>query len=119
MRHRKAGRKLGRTSAHRKAMLRNMLTSLFEHEKIQTTDAKAKELRKVAEKLITVSKKGNLSSRRLILRMIPNKKVVKRLFDTLSARYKEREGGYTRIMKLGKRKGDNAPLSIVELIPKK
>lgn len=117
MRHQRAGRKLGRTSSHRKAMFRNMLTSLFEHERIETTDAKAKELRKIAEKMITLGKKGDLHSRRQILRVISNKKVAGNLFNNLAPRYQSRNGGYTRIFKVGRRRGDNAPLSIIELIP--
>jgi len=117
MRHQKAGRKLGRTSSHRKAMFRNMLTSLFEHEKIETTDAKAKELRKIAEKIVTLGKKGDLHSRRQVLRVISDKKIAKNLFDQIAPRYQSRNGGYTRIFKVGRRQGDNAPLSIIELIP--
>ncbi|MEW6614736.1 MAG: 50S ribosomal protein L17 [Thermodesulfobacteriota bacterium] len=117
MRHQKAGRKLGRTSSHRKAMFRNMLTSLFEHEKIETTDAKAKELRKIAEKIVTLGKKGDLHSRRQVLRVISDKKITKNLFDQIAPRYQGRNGGYTRIFKVGRRHGDNAPLSIIELIP--
>lgn len=117
MRHQKAGKKLGRTSSHRKAMFRNMLTSLFEHEKIETTDVKAKELRKIAEKIVTLGKKGDLHSRRQVLRVISDKKIVKNLFDQIVPRYQGRNGGYTRIFKVGRRHGDNAPLSIIELIP--
>ena len=117
MRHQKAGRKLGRTSSHRRAMFRNMLTSLFEHEKIETTDAKAKELRKIAEKIVTLGKKGDLHSRRQVLRVISDKKIAKNLFDQIAPRYQSRNGGYTRIFKVGRRHGDNAPLSIIELIP--
>ena len=117
MRHQKAGRKLGRTSSHRKAMFRNMLTSLFEHEKIETTDAKAKELRKIAEKIVTLGEKGDLHSRRQVLRVISAKKIAKNLFDQIAPRYQSRNGGYTRIFKVGRRHGDNAPLSLIELIP--
>ncbi|HCX90767.1 MAG: 50S ribosomal protein L17 [Deltaproteobacteria bacterium CG12_big_fil_rev_8_21_14_0_65_43_10] len=117
MRHQKAGRKLGRTSSHRKAMFRNMLTSLFEHEKIETTDAKAKELRKIAEKIVTLGEKGDLHSRRQVLRVISDKKIAKNLFDQIAPRYQSRNGGYTRIFKVGRRHGDNAPLSLIELIP--
>lgn len=117
MRHQKAGRKLGRTSSHRRAMFRNMLTSLFEHGKIETTDAKAKELRKIAEKIVTLGKKGDLHSRRQVLRVISDKKIAKNLFDQIAPRYQSRNGGYTRIFKVGRRHGDNAPLSIIELIP--
>ncbi len=116
MRHRNAGRKLGRNSSHRKAMLRNMVTSLFEHERIQTTDAKAKEVRRVAEKYITLGKRGGLHARRQALSFIRSKAVVAKLFDEISPRFSERPGGYTRILKLGNRKGDNAPVSILELV---
>jgi len=119
MRHQKAGRKLGRTSSHRKAMFRNMLTSFFEYERIETTDVKAKELRKIAEKMITLGKKGDLHSRRQVIRVIHNKKVIKNLFDTIAPRYQDRNGGYTRILKVSRRRGDNAPLSIIELVPEK
>ena len=117
MRHMKEGRKLRRTASHRKALLRNMVSSLFEFEKIETTDAKAKELRKVADKMITWGKRGDLHARRLTLRVISNKKVVQKLFSDIAPRFKERNGGYTRIIKTGRRKGDNAPLSIIELMP--
>ena len=116
MRHRKAGRKLGRTSSHLKATLRNMVTSLLEHEKIETTDAKAKELRKIADKMITLGKKGDLHARRQALSVIMTKKVVKKLFEEIAPRFQNRQGGYTRIMKVGRRLGDNAPLSIIELV---
>lgn len=116
MRHRVAGRKLGRTTEHRVAMLRNLSTALFEHEKIRTTLAKAKELRPFAEKLVTLSKKETLHARRQVLRHIHNRGVVSKLFDTLSARYAERPGGYTRIIKLGPRRGDSAEMAIIELV---
>lgn len=116
MRHRKAGRKLGRTSSHRKAMMRNLVTSLLRHEKIITTDAKAKELRSVAEKMITLGKRGSLHARRQALSYIRDRKITEKVFVELSPRYSERAGGYTRIIKTGNRVGDNAPLSIIELI---
>ena len=116
MRHRKAGRKLGRTSSHLKATLRNMVTSLLEHEKIETTDAKAKELRKIADKMITLGKRGDLHARRQALSVIMTKKVVKKLFEEIAPRFQNRQGGYTRIMKVGRRLGDNAPVSIIELV---
>ena len=116
MRHQKAGRKLGRTSSHRDAMFRNMATSFFRHERIETTDAKAKELQKIVEKMVTLGKKGDLHSRRQVLRVIHDKKVIKNLFDTIAPRYQDRNGGYTRIFKVGRRHGDNAPLSIIELV---
>jgi large subunit ribosomal protein L17 len=117
MRHRKAGRKLGKTTSHREAMLRNMVTSLLKYEKITTTDAKAKELRKVAEKMITLGKRGDLHARRQALSYVRDKEIVAKLFDALSARYRDFAGGYTRIMKMGNRLGDNAPMSIIEFIP--
>ncbi len=116
MRHRRSGKKLGRNTSHRKAMMRNMVTSLFNHEKITTTDARAKELRKLAEKLITIARRGDLHSRRLVMQVVQDKKVVAKLFDTIAPRYVERPGGYTRIIKLGHRSGDNAALSLIELV---
>jgi len=116
MRHRVAGRKLGRTSEHRLALLRNLSSQLFANEKIQTTLAKAKELRPFAERLVTISKRGTLHARRQVMRHIHDRTVVSKLFDTLSARYDQRPGGYTRIIKLGNRAGDAAPLSLVELV---
>jgi len=116
MRHRKSGKKLGRNTSHRKAMLRNMVTSLFDCEKITTTDVRAKELRKVAEKLITMAKRGDLHSRRQVLSYVRDKKIVSKLFDRLAPRYADRPGGYTRIIKVGLRAGDNASLSIIELV---
>ena len=116
MNHRKTGRKLGRTSSHRKAMLRNMVTSLLQHEEIRTTDAKAKELRGVAERMITLGKRGTLHARRQALEMIRSREVASKVFDELAERYRERPGGYTRIIKLGLRTGDAAPMSIIELV---
>ena len=116
MNHRKTGRKLGRSSAHRKALFRNMVTSLLEHEQIRTTDAKAKELRGVAEKMITLGKKGTLHARRNALRTIRSKDVTAKVFDELAERYKDRPGGYTRVIKLGQRPGDAAPMAIIELV---
>ncbi len=118
MRHRKDHRKLNRTPSHRKAMLRNMVTSLLEHEEIRTTDAKAKEVRRVAERMITLGKRGTLHARRQALETIRTKEVAAKLFDTLADRYRDRAGGYTRIFKLaGRRHGDNAPMSLIQLIP--
>ena len=116
MRHNKAGRRLGRTTSHRTAMFRNMVTSFLLHEKITTTDAKAKELRSIAEKMITLGKRGDLHAMRQAAAYIRDKKVVTKLFATIAPRYKERAGGYTRIVKLGVRPGDNAPLSLIELV---
>lgn len=116
MRHNNAGRRLGRTTSHRIAMFRNMVTSFLEHERITTTDAKAKELRSIAEKMITLGKRGDLHAVRQAASYIRDKKVVTKLFSTIAPRYKERDGGYTRIIKLGIRPGDNAPLSVIELV---
>jgi len=116
MRHGKAGSKLGRTSSHRKAMLRNMVTSFLKYEKVKTTDVKAKELRKVAEKMITLGKRGDLHARRQALAFVRDPAVVAKLFSELSERYRQRPGGYTRIVKMGYRTGDNAPLSSIEFI---
>ncbi len=118
MRHRKDHRKLGRTPSHRKAMLRNMVTSLLEHEQIRTTDAKAKEIRRVAERIITLGKRGTLHARRQALETLRSKEVAAKVFDTLADRYRDRPGGYTRVLKLGERRhGDNASMSVVQLIP--
>jgi large subunit ribosomal protein L17 len=116
MRHGKSGKKLGRTSSHRIAMLRNMVTSFLKYEKVKTTDVKAKELKKVAEKMVTLGKRGDLHARRQAVAFIREKDVVAKLFDELSARYRDWNGGYTRIVKMGHRIGDNAPMSIIEFI---
>jgi len=116
MRHRVAGRKLGRTTSHRVAMLRNLVTSLLEHERVKTTDAKAKEVRPLAEKLIGLAKRGDLHARRQALSVVRKPDLVKKLFETLSPRYQSRTGGYLRIVKVGYRPGDGAPVSLVELI---
>ena len=118
MRHRNAGRKLGKTSDHKKAMLRNMVTSFLKEEKIITTDAKAKELRSVADKMITLGKEATLHARRQALSYIRDKATAKKLFEELSPRFENRSGGYTRIVKVGHRVGDNAPISLVELVVK-
>jgi len=117
MRHRKQGRKLGRTKSHREAMFRNLVVSLFEHERVETTEAKAKELRRIAERLITKGKQGTLHARRIASRWVRDPRVLQKLFEDIAGRYSERPGGYTRIMKLRNRRGDNAPLSIIELMP--
>ncbi len=117
MRHRKAGKKLGRDSSHRKAMLRNMVTSLFRYEQLETTDAKAKQLRPVAEKMITLAKRGDLHARRQALAYIRDKAITHRLFEDLKDRYLDRQGGYVRIIKKGNRKGDGAPVSVIQLLP--
>lgn len=116
MRHNKSGRRLGRTTSHRIAMFRNMVTSFLTHERIITTDAKAKELRPIAEKMITLGKKGDLHAIRQASSYIRDKKTVTKLFNTIAPRYKERAGGYTRIIKLGIRPGDTAPVSVIELV---
>ncbi len=116
MRHKIAGRRLGRTTSHRVAMLRNMVTSLFEHERIITTTEKAKELRPVAEKMITLAKRGDLHARRQALSYIRSKDVVEKLFTTIKDQYADRKGGYTRILRTGVRKGDCASMSIIELV---
>ena len=116
MRHGKSGRRLGRTTSHREAMFRNLVTSFLNHEKITTTDAKAKEIRSVAEKMITLGKRGDLHSLRLAASYIREKSVVTKLFSTIAPRYKDRSGGYTRIVKLGIRQGDAAPVSLIELV---
>lgn len=116
MRHRKSGRSLGRTSAHRKAMFKNMSAALIEHEIIKTTLIKAKELRRVAEPLITLAKQDSVANRRLAFSRLRDKATVGKLFETLGPRYKDRPGGYLRIMKCGYRTGDNAPMAYVELV---
>jgi len=117
MYHGKAGKKLGRTSSHKEAMFRNMVTSVIKYESIRTTDTKAKELRKLAERMITLGKRGDLHARRQALSVIRDKSLVSKLFGELTERYRNREGGYTRIVKMGFRFGDNAPVSILEYIP--
>ena len=116
MQHNRAGRKLGRTTAHRKALFRNQLSSLITHERIQTTLPKAKDLRPLIEKMVTLGKRGGLHARRLVLKTIPEATTVKRLFEEIAPRFKERAGGYTRIMKLGRRQGDGAEMAILEFI---
>ena len=116
MQHNRAGRKLGRTTAHRKALFRNQLSSLITHERIQTTLPKAKDLRPLIEKMITLGKRGGLHARRLALKTIPEAVTVKKLFEEIAPRFKERAGGYTRILKLGRRQGDGAEMAILEFI---
>ena len=116
MRHRKSGRKLNRTSSHRKAMFANMAASLIEHEQIVTTLPKAKEIRPIVEKLVTLGKRGDLHARRQAISKIRDVEMVRKLFDTIATRYADRHGGYIRIMKAGFRKGDNAPLAVVEFV---
>lgn len=111
-----AYRKLGRDSSARKALLRGIVTSLFQHERIETTEAKAKELRKVADKMLTLAKRGDLHARRQVMAYMMDEDVVKKLFDEVAPKYKERQGGYTRIIKAGVRQGDAAPMVIIELV---
>ena len=116
MRHRAKGRQLSRTSTHRRAMLNNMATSLFEHGRVVTTEAKAKELRPFAEKLITLARRGDLHARRLVERKIKDREVLGRLFSEIGPRFAARPGGYTRILKLGHRPGDGADVARIELL---
>ena len=108
--------KLGKTTSHRKAMFRNMVTSLFNSERIQTTEPKAKEVNRIAEKLITLAKRGDLHARRQVLAFVNDEKVVGKLFDTIAPKYEGRPGGYTRIIKVGARRGDAAEMVILELV---
>ncbi len=116
MRHMKSGRKLNRTQSHRKALFANMATSLIKHEQIVTTLPKAKELRRVTDKLITLGKKGDLHSRRRAASQLRDERMAKKLFDELGPRYKDRPGGYTRVLKAGFRQGDCAPMAVIELV---
>jgi large subunit ribosomal protein L17 len=116
MRHLKKGRSLHRESSHRKAMLRNLAVSVLTHERVRTTEAKAKEARRLVDRIITWGKRGDLHARRLTARQVGNRTVVKRVFDELAPRYENRPGGYTRILKLGYRQGDNAPMVLLELV---
>jgi large subunit ribosomal protein L17 len=116
MRHGFAGRRFARSVSHRKAMFANLAASLIEHEQIVTTLPKAKDLRPIVEKLVTLGKRGDLHARRLVIAQIGNEKLVKRLFDTIAPRYAQRNGGYLRIMKAGFRHGDNAPLAVIEFV---
>ena len=116
MRHRKSGRKLNRTASHRKAMFANMAAALIQHEQIVTTLPKAKELRPIVEKLVTLAKRGDLHARRLAVARIRDEGMVGKLFETLGPRYAERNGGYTRVLKAGFRHGDNAPVAVIEFV---
>ncbi len=116
MRHGKTGRKLNRTSSHRKAMFANMAASLIRHEQIVTTLPKAKELKPIVDKLITLGKRGDLHARRQAISQIRDTQAVAKLFDTLAERYKERQGGYSRVLKAGFRHGDSAPVAVIELV---
>jgi len=116
MRHRVAGRKLSRHTQHRELMFRNMLVSLLQHERIKTTLAKGKELRNWADRIISLGKKGTLHARRQAFALLRNERIVKKLFDEIAPKFKDREGGYTRVYKFGWRQGDGAPLSLVELV---
>ena len=116
MRHNKIGRKLGRKTAHRKALMANLASALITHKKIKTTDAKAKELRMYIEPLVTFAKKGDLHSRRQVLKKIKHKSIVRELFDNIGPTFSNRNGGYTRIIKLGFRDNDCAPISMIEFV---
>ena len=116
MRHLNAGRKLNRSSSHRKAMLRNLVTSLFQHEHLQTTDAKAKEMRRWVDRMITLGKRNTVHARRQAAAFVRGRTIVKKLFDDIAPRFATRPGGYTRITKLGNRVGDAAPVSLIELV---
>jgi large subunit ribosomal protein L17 len=116
MRHLKSGRQLSRNSSHRWAMMRNLITALLREEKIQTTDPKAKELRRWVDRVITLGKQGSLHARRQVLSIVQDKAVVRKLFDTIGPRFKDRPGGYTRIIKLGIRRGDAAKMALIELV---
>ena len=116
MRHRNHRYRLGRVSEHRTAMLRNMLVALFRHERIETTEAKAKAVRGLADHVVTLAKRENLHARRQVLSLVPDSEVVRRIFDTIAARFSDRQGGYTRIIKAGYRRGDAAPMVLLELV---
>lgn len=116
MRHRVKGRSFGRTAEHRRAMMRNMATSLFLHGRVETTTEKAKELRRYAEPIITKAKRGDLHARRLVQRDIQDREALQKLFDEIGPKYAERQGGYTRVLHLGHRPGDAAEMSIIELV---
>ena len=116
MRHLKAGRKLNRSSAHRRALLRNLVTSLLQHEHLQTTDAKAKEMRRWVDRMITLGKRNTVHARRQAAAFVRGRDIVKKLFDEIAPRFANRPGGYTRITKLGTRAGDAAPVSLIELV---
>jgi large subunit ribosomal protein L17 len=116
MRHRNSGRKLNRTAEHRKALFANMAAALIKHEQIVTTLPKAKDLRSVVERLITLAKRGDLHSRRIAVSRLRDEAMVSKLFETLGPRYKDREGGYTRVLKAGFRYGDSAPVAVIELV---
>lgn len=119
MRHRRKGRKLNRTASHRRALLANLVTALFEHGSIKTTLAKAKEARPLAEKLITLAKRGDLAARRRALRIVKDKSLVYKLFNQLAPKFVDRNGGYTRIVRLGRRMGDGAHIAILQLVEAK
>jgi large subunit ribosomal protein L17 len=116
MRHGRAGHKLGRVTAHRWALFRNLLVALFRHERIMTTAAKAKAVRGLADHMVTLAKRDTLHARRQVLALVPDTEVVKKLFDTIAARFSDRNGGYTRILRTGTRPGDRAPMAILELV---
>jgi large subunit ribosomal protein L17 len=119
MRHLKTGRKLNRTAAHRKALMRNLVKALLLREQIQTTDAKAKELRRWADRMVTLGKKNSVHARRLAFSYLGSRRLVQRLFDEVAPRFRSRSGGYTRVLKIGPRRGDAAPMSLVEFTERK
>ena len=119
MRHLKTGRKLNRTAAHRKALMRNLVKALLLREQIQTTDAKAKELRRWADRMVTLGKKNSVHARRLAFSYLGSRRLVQRLFDEVAPRFQSRSGGYTRVLKIGPRRGDAAPISLVEFTERK
>jgi large subunit ribosomal protein L17 len=116
VRHGRAGFKLGRVTAHRWALFRNLLVALFRHERIATTEAKAKAVRSLADHMVTLAKRESLHARRQVLALVPDTEVVRKLFDTIAARYADRQGGYTRILRAGTRPGDRAPMVLLELV---
>lgn len=116
MRHLNGLKKLSRSGTHRRAMLRNMVTALFTHERIQTTEAKAKALRPVAERLVTLAKRGDLHARRLVARDVQDAEILKKLFSDIAERFRTREGGYTRVLRVGQRRGDNGMMALIELV---
>lgn len=116
MRHAKKGRKVGTSASHRKAILNSLVTQAFQHERIETTEAKAKEVRPLIDKVVTLAKRGDVHARRQVVAIVGNKQVAHKIFSEVAPRFEEREGGYTRILKLGLRRGDKAPMAIIELV---
>ncbi len=116
MRHQKRGRKIGTNSAHRKAILFGLAAEVFKHERIKTTEAKAKEVRPLVDKIVTLAKKGDVSARRQVIAMVKERELAHKIFSEVAPRFEERQGGYCRLLKLGSRNGDNAPIAIIELV---